>query len=51
MRTVRSVAGFSMGQADNARAMGKKDEKLLQSLRTLLLRAVSTKKGAEVPGA
>ena len=52
MRTVRSVAGFSMGQADNVRrAMGKKDEKLLQSLRTLFIEGGVDEKGAEVPGA
>lgn len=52
MRTVRAVAGFSMGQADNVRrAMGKKNEELLQSLRTLFIEGGVDEKGAVVPGA
>lgn len=52
MRTVRSVAGFSMGQADNVRrAMGKKNEAILQGLRTLFIEGGVDEKGTEVPGA
>jgi len=52
MRTVRSIAGFSMGQADNVRrAMGKKNEKLLQSLRVLFIEGGVDEKGRKVPGA
>jgi len=52
MRTVRAVAGFSMGQADNVRrAMGKKNETLLRSLRTLFIEGGVDEKGREVPGA
>ncbi|HZK29125.1 MAG TPA: DNA polymerase III subunit alpha, partial [Clostridia bacterium] len=52
IRIVRDLAGFSLAQADNVRrAMGKKDEKLLQSYRTLFIEGGVDDKGFSVTGA
>ena len=52
IRIVRDLAGFSLAQADNVRrAMGKKDEALLQSYRKLFVDGGRDEKGVEVHGA
>jgi DNA polymerase-3 subunit alpha len=52
IRIVRDLAGFSLAQADNVRrAMGKKNEELLQSYRKLFIEGGADEKGAEVKGA
>ena len=52
IRIVRDLAGFSLAQADNVRrAMGKKNESLLQSYRTLFIEGGVDDKGIPVAGA
>ena len=52
IRIVRDLGGFSLAQADNVRrAMGKKDEALLQSYRKLFVDGGKDEKGVEVHGA
>lgn len=52
IRIVRDLAGFSLAQADNVRrAMGKKNEKLLQSYRALFIEGGDDENGIHVEGA
>ncbi len=52
IRIVRDLAGFSLAQADNVRrAMGKKDESLLQSYRKLFIEGGVDENGVAVEGA
>ncbi|NLB27540.1 MAG: DNA polymerase III subunit alpha [Clostridiaceae bacterium] len=52
IRIVRDLAGFSSAQADNVRrAMGKKNESLLQSYRTLFIEGGTDENGVQVKGA
>lgn len=52
MQIVRSLAGFSMGQADNIRrAMSKKKPELLAQYRQLFVRGGTDENGREIAGA